>query len=258
MKVLEIRDLVKTYANGYRALDHLSLSVSSGSVFGLLGLNGAGKTTTIRVIAGLAQKDSGSVALFGKEISHKDGLHKNKVGFVLDEPLYFEWMTATEYLCFIGTMYGLSEKEMRQRVVELLEFFDLSDAAEETIETFSTGMKKKISIAAAIIHNPRLLILDEPLESIDAVAATAIKECIRLMASKGTTIVITSHVIDAVEKLCTEIAIVDRGKNILQSSTSNVRSKFETRLKKRYESLEQLFVDVVSQRARKKQLTWLS
>jgi ABC-2 type transport system ATP-binding protein len=258
MRVLEITGLTKTYDSGLRAVDSLSLEVPQGAILGFLGLNGAGKTTTIRIIAGLCDKDSGTVKLFGKDIGEDDDSYKRSVGFVLDEPLYFDWMSAAEYLRFVGVMYGLSDEEVPHRVNERLEFFDLGSKADDPIETFSTGMKKKVSLAAAVIHNPQLIVLDEPLEGVDALAASAIKETLTLMASKGATVFITSHVLDTIERFCTDVAILHQGKLLLQCKTTEIRKRATgTLANASYQSLEELFVDLLSDKTRKKQLSWL-
>jgi ABC-2 type transport system ATP-binding protein len=249
---------VKQFDNGVRALDRLTMSVPASSIFGFIGLNGAGKTTTIRILAGLLRQDAGEVRIFGKALERQDGSYKRDLGFVLDEPLYFDWMGVRDYLRFVGTMYELSPGEIDLRVEELLEFFDLSDKRDAPIGTFSTGMKKKVSLAAAIIHKPRLVVLDEPLEGIDAVAASLIKETLTLMASKGTTVLITSHVLDTIEKFCTDIAIIHQGAAILQCRTAEIRTKARDTLTNRtFASLEELFVELVSDKVRKKHLSWL-
>ena len=256
--ILDIDCLTKTFENGHRALDGLSLSVHAGSIFGFLGLNGAGKTTTIRVLAGLTGKDGGTVRMFGNEIRRDDDSYKQHMGFVLDEPLYFEWMSTEEFLHFVGTMYDLSPDAIGHRTTELLEFLDLTDKREERIETLSSGMKKKISLAAAIIHKPRLIVLDEPLEGIDALASSSIKETLKLMAGGGMTIVITSHVLDTVEKLCDEVAIIHHGKTVLQCRTADIRRKAKKALgNETYASLEELFIDLVSDKVKKKHLSWM-
>lgn len=257
MNILEIKNVVKTYDNGVCALNDLSFRVPSGSIFGFIGLNGAGKTSSIRIIAGLSRQDSGNVILFGNEIGLHDSSYKREIGFVLDEPLYFDWMSAKDYLKFVGVMYGLSDETTAHRTEELLEFFDLTSKEDEPIETFSTGMKKKVSLAAAVIHKPQLVILDEPLEGIDALASSAIKESLKMMASNGTTILITSHVLETIEKMCSDIAIIDKGKILLQCKTEEIRSKVKGELSNiKYASLEELFVDLVSDKVKKKHLSW--
>jgi ABC-2 type transport system ATP-binding protein len=258
MNTLELTDLVKVYETGPRVLDGLSLSVPAGSIFGFIGLNGAGKTTTIRIIAGLLPKSAGSVKLFGREIDPRESGHQTEIGYVLDDPLYFDWMSPREYLEFVGTLYRLEEGEPVRRTTELLEFFDLADKRDEPIGTFSTGMKKKVSLAAAIIHRPSLIILDEPLEGIDALAASAIKETLAMMAAEGTTIFITSHVLDTVERFCTDVAIIHDGKIVLRCKTGEIRKLARGTLKNAsYQSLEELFVEIVSKRVKKKHLSFL-
>jgi ABC-2 type transport system ATP-binding protein len=258
VNAIEISDLTKVYGSGHKAVDGLSLRVPKGSIFGFVGLNGAGKTTTIRIIAGLCDRDSGTIRIFGEELRDSDEAYKRHIGFVLDQPLYFEWMSAPEYLHFVGTMYGLSEHDVDSRTAELLDFFDLEHMADEPIASFSTGMKKKVSLAAAIIHKPQLIILDEPLEGIDALASNAIKQSLTLMASKGTTIFITSHVLDTVERLCTDVSIIHQGKTLLNCRTSEIRTLVRGALNEdTYQSLEELFVDVVAEKAKKRHLTWL-
>lgn len=256
--ILAINGLVKSYDTGHRAVDGLSLRVPRGSIFGFIGLNGAGKTTTIRIIAGLLGSDAGTIELFGRPLSANDAETRRNIGVVLDEPLYFEWMTAPEYLRFVGIMEGLPGATAENRTAELMEFFDLSEKAGDPISTYSTGMKKKVSLAAAVIHTPGLVILDEPLEGIDALASSAIKETLAMMASRGTTIFITSHVLDTVEKFCTHIAIIHRGKIVVECRTDEIRKRARGALPhETFDSLEELFVDAVSDKTRRRHLSFL-
>ena len=258
MNIIDIHALVKVYETGHRALDGLTLRVHSGSIFGFIGLNGAGKTTTIRILAGLLPKEGGTIRVFGKEIGEQSNDYKRDVGFVLDEPLYFEWMSVKEYLRFVGTMFELPPRDIGRRTAELMEFFDLAPRQDDPVGILSTGMKKKVSLAAAIIHKPKLIVLDEPLEGIDALAASSIKETLTMMASKGTTIFITSHVLDTVEKFCIEVAVIHEGRILLQCATDEIRRKTKGKLKtETYASLEELFVDLVSDKVRKKHLSYV-
>jgi ABC-2 type transport system ATP-binding protein len=256
--ILEIDGLVKAFDTGHRAVDGLSLRVTRGSIFGFIGLNGAGKTTTIRIIAGLLGHDAGTVKLFGRAVEVRDRETKRAIGVVLDEPLYFDWMSAPSYLRFVGVMEGLAVDAAEQRTAELVQFFDLAEKGDDPIGTYSTGMKKKVSLAAAVIHTPRLVILDEPLEGIDALAASAIKETLAMMASRGTTIFVTSHVLDTVEKFCTDIAIVHRGRVVLECRTAEIRKRAKGALPhETFDSLEELFVDTVSDKTKRRHLSFL-
>lgn len=246
MNALELHDLDKTYKRTTVALDHLNLKVPSGRIFGLLGPNGAGKSTAINILAGLVRRDAGKVILLGNEIGDFDYEYKRDVGFVLEKPHYIEKLTVKEYLEFAGVMYDIGEEEAQARAAELIEFFDLGEKRDQWIETYSTGMKKKVSLAAALIHHPRLLVLDEPLEGIDPVSARVIKENLRAMAERGITILITSHVLDTIEKLCDEIAIINQGKLVLQSTTENLRTRIKDELTgETFESLEDIFIETV-------------
>ena len=259
VSMLEIENLTKAYPGGQQVLQGVSLHVDEGSVTGFIGLNGAGKTTTIRIIAGLLSADSGTIRVSGREIHSGDPEYKRGLGFVLDEPLYFDWMDPWEYLRFVGLMYGLSTGESDRRSDELLEFFDLAGKRGDLIRTFSTGMKKKVSLAAAIIHKPRILILDEPFEGIDALAASSIKEALMMMVGRDMTVMITSHVLATIEKLCSHIAVIHHGKVILQGKTADVKRHARSHSQRDVEeqTLEDLFIDLVSPRTGKKPLSFI-
>jgi ABC-2 type transport system ATP-binding protein len=248
-EVLACEGLEKTFPGGRRALDGLSLSVPAGSLFGFLGLNGAGKTTTIRALAGLVRLDTGVIRVFGSRVDRRDTSYLRNIGFVLDEPLYFPWMSAEEYLSFVGSMYGLPAPAVHSRVEELLAFFDLEEQALDPIQGYSTGMKKKVSLAAAIIHDPELVVLDEPLEGVDALAARDIKDALRVLAGRGSTVLITSHVLDTIERLCTDIAIIQRGKLVTQFPISDLTERCRSLGSEgRGGNLEDLFLRLVNER----------
>lgn len=247
MNAIELTDVNVTFGTGHHALNGLNLRVPSGTIFGFLGVNGAGKTTTIRAIAGLRRPDSGSIRLFGEEIVPGETGHLSQVGFVLDEPMYFEWMTPSEYWRFAGGMYHLDPPTVSSRVVQLLDFLELGDKKDDLIATLSTGMKKKVSLGAALIHRPRLIVLDEPLEGIDALAANAIKSALTLAAAQGATVFLTSHVLDTVERLCAEIAVLHQGAIALQCRTDEVtRLALPGYPARKFASLEELFLTLTS------------
>jgi ABC-2 type transport system ATP-binding protein len=256
--ILEVNNLTKAYPGGKPVLRGVSLRVDEGSVTGFIGLNGAGKTTTIRIIAGLLSADAGSIRIAGKEVHAGDPEYKRGLGFVLDEPLYFDWMEPGEYLRFVGLMYGLSTRDAEHRTDELLEFFDLAGKRGDLIKTLSTGMKKKVSLAAAVIHKPRILVLDEPLEGIDALAARAVRDALTMMVDRGMTVLITSHVLSAIEKLCTHVAVIHHGRIILQGKTAEVKREAlsSSRSGDQEQSLEDLFIDLVSPHTQKKPLSY--
>ncbi|HKJ69238.1 MAG TPA: ABC transporter ATP-binding protein [bacterium] len=251
----------KTYKRKIVALDGLNLEVPSGCIFGLLGPNGAGKSTAINIVAGVVRRKSGEVYVLGEPIGDHDYEYKRYVGFVLEKPHYIEKLTVKEYLEFAAVMYGLDEAESRKRAAELISYFQLEEKQDKWIETYSAGMKKNVSLAAALIHQPQLLLLDEPLEGIDPVSAKLMKENLRLMANQGVTIVISSHVLDTIENLCDEIAIITDGKRVLQSATDTLRTRIKNEFTgETFESLEEIFIETVvgedgEQRAQT--LSWL-
>lgn len=261
MKSIELVGLKKSYRNGVKALDGLDMSVEHGTVMGFVGPNGAGKSTTINIIAGIIRKDEGDVWLLGEKVTSADHKYKRNVGFVLETPHYIDKLTAREYLRFAATMYRIGNNEAETRIDELIDFLGLEEKKKDRIESYSAGMKKKVSLAAAIIHRPQILVLDEPLEAIDPVSAKIIKDNLRLMVQHGVTVLLSSHVLDTVEKFCDEIAIVNKGKIVFQSKMEEIRTRLKDQIgQETYSSLEEIFVEVVTENGKvesEKKLSWL-
>jgi len=256
--IIALTEVVKTFEGGHRALDHLTLRVPRGAICGVVGLNGAGKSTTMRLLAGLEEAESGEVEMLGAHAPFRDPGMKRRVGFVLDEPFYFDWLSAREYLEWIGNMEGIGLEESARRTAELLEILDLPGDDAKLIHAFSTGMKKKVSIAAAIIHAPELLILDEPLEAVDAVAARYIKDALLSLSAKGATIVLTSHVLDSVEKFCTHLCIIHRGRALLECRMDRLRQTVAGMIDTgSAETLEELFVKLVAEGGQSPRLSYV-
>jgi ABC-2 type transport system ATP-binding protein len=257
--VIELVNLRKRYGDGPPVLDGLSLAVGAGRIFGFIGLNGAGKTTTIRVLAGLASADEGEALLFGEKVvpgGDRSRRSCSGVGYVLDEPMYFEWMGAREYLRFVAGMHELPEGVAAERIDEILAVFGLDGTRSLPISAFSTGMKKKVSLAAAVIHHPGLLVLDEPFDGLDAVVAHSIKGILRQMADGGATVFVTSHAMETVERLCDEIAVIHRGRIAMRCETKDVRAKALEVLGSS-SSLEELFVGLVAESPAIHRLSWV-
>lgn len=262
MNAIEINNLTKIYKKSICAVDNLSLTIPSSTIFGIAGPNGAGKSTVMNILAGVIHKTEGTFTILGEKIKKGDYEYKREVGFVLEKPHYIEKLSVHDYLNFCGTMYELPSNEIEKRVSELLHFFDLHEKQGEQIEFCSKGMKKKVSLAAAMIHHPKLLILDEPLEGIDPTSAKQIKDTLWMMAKKGLTVMLSSHNLDTVEKFCDEVAIIHKGKLVLQTKTEEIREKIkDDKTKERYQSLEEIFLDVVSESHSKHEatsrLSWL-
>jgi ABC-2 type transport system ATP-binding protein len=246
---IEITELRKVYGNK-PAVDGLSLTVERGTFFGFLGPNGAGKTTTIRMLMGLAPPNSGSMRVLGHQLPAEAHLVKSKIGLVPDESLLFDHLTGGEFIEFVGRIYGLGRDVSRQRATELLQLFELDTAGRKLINEYSKGMRKRVAMAAALIHRPELFLLDEPFEGVDAVGARLMKEILQEQVRRGATIFLTSHVLEVVERLCDRIAIINYGRIVAEGSIEELRAGEET--------LEDLFVRVVGAEARTTEsLGWL-
>ena len=208
------------------AVENVNLTVEAGQFFGFLGPNGAGKSTTIKMLTGLLAPTSGSIRILGADLTQNSAEMKQQIGVVPEGMALFGRLTASEYLRFVGRMYGLDRVTTDQRTAELLEFMNLANSAEQKklITDFSHGMQKKLALAAAVIHGPRVLFLDEPFEGVDAIAAGTLKSMLQRMISRGATIFLTSHVLEIVERLCTHIGIIHRGHLVAQGSIEELRA----------------------------------
>ena len=208
----------------FTAVQDVNLRVDAGQFFGFLGPNGAGKSTTIKMLTGLLAPTSGSIRILGEDLTQNSAEVKRQIGVVPEGMALFGRLTAEEYLRFVGRMYGLDRATTVQRTQELLEFMQLADEHKKLITDFSHGMQKKLAMAAAVIHGPKVLFLDEPFEGVDAVAAGTLKAMLQRMIARGATIFLTSHVLEIVERLCTHIAIIHRGRLVAQGALDELRA----------------------------------
>ncbi len=208
----------------FTAVDNVNLRVDAGQFFGFLGPNGAGKSTTIKMLTGLLAPTSGSIRILGEDLQSNSADIKRQIGVVPEGMALFGRLTADEYLRFVGRMYGLDRATTLNRTRELLEFMQLAGEEKKLIADFSHGMQKKLALAAAVIHGPKVLFLDEPFEGVDAVAAGTLKAMLLRMIARGATIFLTSHVLEIVERLCTHIAIIHRGRLVAQGSLDELRA----------------------------------
>jgi len=242
------------------AVDNIDLQVAAGQFFGFLGPNGAGKSTTIKMLTGLLAPTSGRVQLLGLDFSSKSVEVKRQIGVVPEGMGLFERLTGSEYLNFVGRMYGLDRATTRQRSEELLEFMQLADRPKSVIADYSHGMQKKLALAAAVIHGPRILFLDEPFEGVDALAAGALKALLGRMTERGVTIFLTSHVLEIVERLCSHVAIIHKGRLVAQGSLDELRAGIAGE-EGRQTTLEEIFLSIVGQgesgRPQMEELSWL-
>lgn len=248
---IEVRDLKKVYGHGEgakAAVDGLNLTVPRGTFFGFLGPNGAGKTTTIKMLMGLATPTAGTVRLLGLSMAENAIEIKQQLGLVPDESLLFDHLTGSEYLDFTGRIYGLPKDVVKERTIELLELFELSSAPKKMIREYSKGMRKRVAMAASLIHRPSLFLMDEPFEGVDAVGARLMKDLLADQVRRGATIFLTSHVLEVVERLCDHIAIINAGKIVAEGATEELRGSG---------SLEDAFVRAVGVERQREALEWL-
>lgn len=253
MSAIAVHDLSRSF-NGFTAVDHIDLTVEPGQFFGFLGPNGAGKSTTIKMLTGLLAPSTGSIRILGQDLLAHPVEVKRQVGVVPEGMALFGRLTAAEYLQFVGRMYGLDKHTTAQRSAELLEFMGLANERKKLIGDFSHGMGKKLALAAAVIHGPKVLFLDEPFEGVDALAAGLLKSMLQGMIARGATIFLTSHVLEIVERLCTHIAILHRGKIVANGSLDELRQGVQTRfaqgdasaLPEARLTLEEIFLSLVS------------
>ena len=219
---VETFDLVKQFGD-FVAVDHLNLHVNRGSFFGFLGPNGAGKSTTIKMLTGLLAPTSGTLKVLGLDIAAQPMEVKRRIGVVPEDLNLFERLTGAEMLSFTGRMYGLGKQEIAQRSKELLDLMELQDEPRKLIVEYSHGMKKKLSLACALIHRPEILFLDEPFEGVDAIASRTLKDLLSRLTARGLTVFLTSHVLEIVERLCSDIAIIAQGKLLASGSLNELR-----------------------------------
>lgn len=227
-KIIEIMGLTKVFDNK-KALDNVSFSVEEGTCFGLLGPNGAGKSTTMKIISSIIDGDGGSARIFGLNIAgHKDKIRR-QLGYVPQEITLYDKISAYNNLVFFGELYGVRGKELKGRIDEVLGMVGLSDRANDTVKTFSGGMKRRINMAAALLHKPKILILDEPTVGVDPQSRNHIFEMIRQLRDEGITIIYSTHYMEEVEALCDDIAIIDHGKLLTQGPLEELLDQYGTK-----------------------------
>ena len=258
------------------AVDNVDLRVAPGQFFGFLGPNGAGKSTTIKMLTGLLAPSSGRIEILGLDLEKNPVEVKRQIGVVPEGMALFGRLTGSEFLNFAGRMYGLDRETAAKRAAELLDFMQLADQPKKLVTDYSHGMQKKLAMAAAVIHGPKVLFLDEPFEGVDAIAAGTLKAMLQGMIARGATIFLTSHVLEIVERLCSHVAIIHRGRLVAQGSLEELRAGVEAQtpavsgkdsshgsgdgstLSGEKMTLEQIFLrTVVGERRTDQELSWL-
>lgn len=222
MKMIKIEGLIKKFGDNV-AVDNISLELEEGEIFGLLGPNGAGKSTIINILCGLLSQDRGKVEFLGRDINKHPISAKKNIGIVPQDIAIYDDLTAFENIAFFAGLYGLKGKLLKDRVQETLEFVGLADKAKSRPSDFSGGMKRRLNIACAIAHRPKLIIMDEPTVGIDPQSRNHILQSVRKLNEMGSTIIYTSHYMEEVEELCSRIAIIDHGKVIAEGTNEELK-----------------------------------
>jgi ABC-2 type transport system ATP-binding protein len=222
--MIEFHEVSKTYGD-FTAVRNLALAVDRGEVFGFLGPNGAGKTTTIRMMMGILVPSDGRITIDGLDCQADRVRVKQRVGYLPDNPVFYDYLRGREILAFVGEMHGQPRDEAQRRTAALLDELALEDAAEEFAVNYSTGMKKKLGLACALIHDPAVLILDEPTNGLDPRASRHVQERIRVSAAQGKTIFLSTHLLDMAERLCGRVGIIDKGDLVAVGPLKDLQDK---------------------------------
>lgn len=241
--MLEIKNLTKKFGDKV-AVDNIDLSVKSGEIYGFLGPNGAGKTTTIKMIVGMLMPDGGNITVDGIDAINDDVEAKRQIAYVPDSPEIYDIMTGRQYLNFIADVFELSDEERNKQIDRYAEVFEMKENLDVMIAGYSHGMKQKIVIMGALIHSPKLLILDEPMVGLDAKSSFRLKEIMRALADEGRTVFFSTHVMEVAENLCDRIGIINRGKIIAVGTLDEIKAAA-----KDTGSLEKIFLELTDDRA---------
>lgn len=232
--MLRIENLTKTY-DQKRAVDNLSLHIEQGHIYGFIGHNGAGKTTTLKAVAGIMDFDQGNIYIDGKSIKDDPLACKSIMAYIPDNPDLYEFLTGIKYLNFIADVYGVSQTDRSERIKKYGDMFELTDSLGEPISAYSHGMKQKLAVISALIHDPKLVIMDEPFVGLDPKAAHLLKGLMRDLCNRGGAIFFSTHVLEVAEKLCDKIAIIKAGKLVVSGNTQEVIGD---------DSLEEVFLEL--------------
>lgn len=233
--MLQIKNITKRYKGGKEAVSDLSLDIQAGDIYGFIGHNGAGKTTTIKAVVGIIDFDEGDILIDGESIRVNPINCKKKLAYIPDNPDLYEHLTGIQYLNFVGDIFEVSAKDREEKIRRYANDFEITSVLGDLISSYSHGMKQKLAIISALIHDPKLLILDEPFVGLDPKAAIILKNTMRSLCEQGSAIFFSTHVLDVAEKLCNKIAIIKNGK-LMASGNTNELTKGQ--------SLEEVFMEV--------------
>lgn len=234
--MLNIINFTKSYKGGKKAVDNLSLEVKSGDIYGFIGHNGAGKTTTIRAVAGVLDFDDGDIIIDGTSVKNDPVKCKSIIAYIPDNPDLYEHLTGIQYLNFIGDIFRIKKNEREELIKKYADLFEITINLGDLISSYSHGMKQKLALISALVHKPKLMILDEPFVGLDPKAAHTLKEIMHEMCDNGSAIFFSTHVLDVAEKLCNKIAIIKHGKLVTCGDTSDIKGD---------SSLEEVFLELI-------------
>ncbi|MCK9443706.1 MAG: ABC transporter ATP-binding protein [Tissierellaceae bacterium] len=238
--MLKLKNISKSYGKGtIKAVDDVSLDIRPGEIFGFLGPNGAGKTTTIKMVVGLLKPDTGTISVNNIDVWEEPLKAKSIISYVPDNPEVYDRLKGIEYLNFIGDMYGIPKEQRQRKLEHYLELFNIKDAVGDLIASYSHGMKQKLVLTSALLNDPKLFILDEPMVGLDPKSSFNLKEIMRNMCNEGKTVFFSTHVLEVAEKLCDRIAIINNGKIIALGTMEELRSHAVER-----KSLENIFLEL--------------
>ena len=237
--MIEIKKVAKIYNNKVKAIKDLSLDIPDGKIIGFIGLNGAGKTTLIKMMTGILKPDKGSIIINGLDIAKNPLEVKKNIGYITDNPDMFLRLTGIEFINFISDIYNIDEKTRKERIKYLTEKFELTEILDKPMQGYSHGMKQKMMVVAALVHSPKVWILDEPMVGLDPRSAIVLKNMMKEHAKNGNTVFFSTHVLEVAEKLCDEIAIIDEGKIVYYGTLEDLKKKYKKT------NFEELFLEVL-------------
>ena len=235
--MLSIQNLTKTYKGGKKAVSNLSLEIQAGDIYGFIGHNGAGKTTTIKSVVGIIDFEEGDIKIDGVSVKENPLKCKSMLAYIPDNPDLYEYLTGIQYLNFVADIFNVSKSQREDLIKKYADEFEITSALGDLISSYSHGMKQKLAIISALIHKPKLLVLDEPFVGLDPKATVILKEIMKEMCNEGAAIFFSTHVLDVAEKLCNKVAIIRGGKLIASGKTKELTKG---------QSLESVFMEVVS------------
>lgn len=235
--MINVTNVSKEYVEGVKAVDNLTLNIKPGEIYGFIGPNGAGKSTTIKMITGITSFDQGEITI--NDISIKEGINaKYQFGYVADSPDMFLKLKGLEYLNFLADIYKVDKETRKQRILDMANKFELTNALGDKIQSYSHGMRQKIMVMGALLHNPKVWILDEPLTGLDPKSSFILKEMMKEHASKGNSVFFSTHVLEVAEKLCDRIGIINKGKLVYEGTMNEIKEQYKGL------SLEEIFLEI--------------